>query len=35
MQAMFAASAGLLLYVGWHLLAGGWRAIKAGRNGAA
>jgi zinc and cadmium transporter len=35
MQAMFAASAGLLLYVGWHLVAGGWRAIKAGRNGAA
>ena len=35
MQAMFAASAGLLLYVGWHLIAGGWRAIRAGRNGAA
>jgi zinc and cadmium transporter len=35
MQAMFAASAGLLLYVGWHLVAGGWRAIRAGRNGAA
>jgi zinc transporter ZupT len=35
MQAMFAASAGLLLYVGWHLIAGGWRALKAGRNGAA
>jgi zinc and cadmium transporter len=30
MQAMFAASAGLLLYVGWHLMAGGWRAIRAG-----
>lgn len=30
MQAMFAASAGLLLYVGWHLIAGGWRAIRAG-----
>lgn len=28
MQAMFAASAGLLLYVGWHLIAGGWRAIR-------
>ncbi len=28
MQAMFAASAGLLLYVGWHLVAGGWRALK-------
>lgn len=35
MQAMFAASAGLLLYVGWHLIAGGWRALRAGRNGAA
>jgi zinc and cadmium transporter len=35
MQAMFAASAGLLLYVGWHLVAGGWRAIRTGRNGAA
>jgi zinc transporter ZupT len=35
MQAMFAASAGLLLYVGWHLVAGGWRALRAGRNGAA
>jgi zinc and cadmium transporter len=35
MEAMFAASAGLLLYVGWHLVAGGWRAIRAGRNGAA
>lgn len=30
MQAMFAASAGLLLYVGWHLIAGGWRAIRTG-----
>ena len=29
MQAMFAASAGLLLYVGWHLVAGGWRALRA------
>ncbi|HOZ26243.1 MAG TPA: ZIP family metal transporter [Hyphomonadaceae bacterium] len=29
MQAMFAASAGLLLYVGWHLIAGGWRALRA------
>jgi zinc transporter ZupT len=28
MQAMFAASAGLLLYVGWHLVAGGWRSLK-------
>lgn len=28
MQAMFAASAGLLIYVGWHLVAGGWRALK-------
>jgi ZIP family zinc transporter len=28
MQAMFATSAGLLLYVGWHLVAGGWRALK-------
>lgn len=28
MQAMFAASAGLLLYVGWHLVAGGWRALR-------
>ena len=27
-QAMFAASAGLLLYVGWHLVAGGWRSLK-------
>ncbi|MFT3725268.1 MAG: ZIP family metal transporter [Hyphomonadaceae bacterium] len=35
MQAMFAASAGLLLYVGWHLIAGGWRSLRAGRNGAA
>jgi ZIP family zinc transporter len=32
MQAMFAASAGLLLYVGWHLIAGGWRALRAGRS---
>lgn len=30
MHAMFAASAGLLLYVGWHLIAGGWRSLKAG-----
>jgi len=29
MQAMFAASAGLLLYVGWHLVASGWRALRA------
>ena len=29
MQAMFAASAGLLLYVGWHLVAGGWKAMRA------
>lgn len=35
MQAMFAASAGLLLYVGWHLIAGGWRSLRAGRNGVA
>lgn len=35
MQAMFAASAGLLLYVGWHLIAGGWRALRAGRSGPA
>lgn len=28
MQAMFAASAGLLLYVGWHLIASGWRGIR-------
>jgi zinc and cadmium transporter len=35
MQAMFAASAGLLLYVGWHLTAGGWRALRAGRSGPA
>jgi zinc and cadmium transporter len=33
MQAMFAASAGLLLYVGWHLVASGWRALRA-RSGA-
>lgn len=32
MQAMFAASAGLLLYVGWHLIAGGWRSLKAGKQ---
>jgi zinc transporter ZupT len=32
MQAMFAASAGLLLYVGWHLVAGGWRALRARPN---
>jgi ZIP family zinc transporter len=32
MQVMFAASAGLLLYVGWHLIAGGWRAIRAKGN---
>ena len=35
MQAMFAASAGLLLYVGWHLTAGGWRTLRAGRSGPA
>lgn len=29
MQAMFAASAGLLLYVGWHLIAHGWKALRA------
>lgn len=32
MKAMFAASAGLLLYVGWHLIATGWRAIRARRG---
>jgi ZIP family zinc transporter len=32
MQAMFAASAGLLLYVGWHLVAGGWKALRAQNN---
>jgi zinc transporter ZupT len=35
MQTMFAASAGLLLYVGWHLIAGGWRTLRARRNGPA
>lgn len=28
MQIMFAASAGLLLYVGWHMIAGGIRALR-------
>ncbi len=28
MEAMFAASAGLLLYVGWHLATAGWRAMR-------
>ena len=28
MNAVFAASAGLLLYVGWHLALGGWRAMR-------
>lgn len=28
MQIMFAASAGLLLYVGWHMIAGGVRALR-------
>lgn len=28
LEAIFAASAGLLLYVGWHLFAGGWKAIR-------
>jgi ZIP family zinc transporter len=28
MSAMFAASAGLLLYVGWTLAVGGWRAMR-------
>jgi zinc and cadmium transporter len=32
MQAMFAASAGLLLYVGWHLIADGWRALRIGSH---
>jgi zinc and cadmium transporter len=35
MRSMFAASAGLMVYVGWHLIAGGWKALRAGRNGAA
>ena len=35
MQAMFAASAGLLLYVGWHLIAGGWKGLRAGPSGPA
>ncbi|MEZ6031007.1 MAG: ZIP family metal transporter [Hyphomonadaceae bacterium] len=29
MEAMFAASAGLLLYVGWHLVSDGWRSLRA------
>lgn len=29
MEPMFAASAGLLLYVGWHLLSDGWRSLRA------
>jgi ZIP family zinc transporter len=33
MAAMFAASAGLLLYVGWTLTVGGWRAMQR-RDGA-
>lgn len=32
MQMMFAASAGLLLYAGWHLVSEGWRSIRARRN---
>ena len=28
MQTMFAASAGLLLYVGWHMIAGGIRSLR-------
>jgi ZIP family zinc transporter len=32
MQPMFAASAGLLIYVGWHLIAGGWRSLRARGN---
>ena len=28
MQIMFAASAGLLLYVGWHMIAGGIRSLR-------
>jgi zinc transporter ZupT len=35
MQAMFAASAGLLLYVGWHLISGGWKALRVNRGGPA
>lgn len=35
MQGMFAASAGLLLYVGWHLIAGGWQALRMKRSGPA
>ncbi|MDZ4760290.1 MAG: ZIP family metal transporter [Alphaproteobacteria bacterium] len=27
-EAMFAASAGLMLFVGWHLMVGGWRAVR-------
>lgn len=33
MQMMFAASAGLLLYVGWHLIAGGLHAMRQRRAG--
>jgi ZIP family zinc transporter len=29
MEPMFAASAGLLLFVGWHLISDGWRALRA------
>lgn len=28
MEPMFAASAGLLLYVGWHLVSDGWRSLR-------
>lgn len=32
MRAMFAASAGLLLYVGWRLMSRGWSALRASRR---
>jgi ZIP family zinc transporter len=32
MRPMFAASAGLLLYVGWHLISDGLRGMRARRN---
>ncbi len=28
MEPMFAASAGLLIYVGWHLVSDGWRSLR-------
>lgn len=33
MQLMFAASAGLLIFVGWHMIAGGWSAMRRRRAG--